>query len=174
MAERSSRPGATTTAFFVTSPTPRQGSAIWTMLTPAIAGFSGWTHSSCSRAAARIRSPASESSRASSGVISKPERLRVGDRVPHAAVGDVDRERAEPLDLELRVEALGEAGHVRELDALALAVAAGGARLDDAAGRLQPDDGLRLAHLDHARLEQHRRHADRVRARTWPGTRSAP
>ena len=40
MAERSSRPGATTTAFFDTAPTPRQGSAIWTMLTPAIAGFS--------------------------------------------------------------------------------------------------------------------------------------
>src|SRR6266536_3475958 len=40
VAERSRRPGATTTAFFVTAPTPRHGAAIWTMLTPAIAGFS--------------------------------------------------------------------------------------------------------------------------------------
>ena len=72
--------------------------------------------------------------------------------------------RAEALDLELRVELPDEARHVRELDALALAVAAGGARLDDAAGRLEPHDRLRLAHLDHPGLEQHGRRADRVRA----------
>ena len=65
-------PGATTTAFFVTAPTPRHGSAIWTMLTPAIPGFSGWAHGSCSRAATRIRSPASERSCASCGTSSKP------------------------------------------------------------------------------------------------------
>ena len=41
------------------------------------------------------------------------ERVRVGDRVPHAAERDVDGERAEAVDLELRVEAVGEAGHVR-------------------------------------------------------------
>ena len=72
VAERSSRPGATTTAFRLTLPTPCHGSAIWTMLTPAIAGFSGCAHGSCSRAAARIRSPASERSRASCGSIAKP------------------------------------------------------------------------------------------------------
>ncbi len=72
VAERSSRPGATTTAFRLTFPTPCHGSASWTMLTPAIAGFSGWTHGSCSRAAARIRSPASERSRASCGSIANP------------------------------------------------------------------------------------------------------
>ena len=42
------------------------------MLTPAISSFSGCTQGSCSRAAARIRSPVSESSRASSGSIAKP------------------------------------------------------------------------------------------------------
>ena len=40
-ADRSSRPGEITTAFRVTSPTPFQGAAIWTMLTPVISGFSG-------------------------------------------------------------------------------------------------------------------------------------
>jgi hypothetical protein len=72
VAERSSRPGETTTAFRVTAPTPRHGAASWTMLTPAIAGFSGCAHGSCSRAAARIRSPATASSRASPGSIAKP------------------------------------------------------------------------------------------------------
>jgi hypothetical protein len=72
VADRSSRPGATTTAFFDTAPTPCQGSAISTMLTPAISGFSGWTQGSCSRAASRIRSPTSESSRASDGSSENP------------------------------------------------------------------------------------------------------
>ena len=69
---RSRRPGATTTALRVTAPTPCQGAAICTIETSRIAGFSGWAHGSCSRAAARIRSPASESSRASPGSIAKP------------------------------------------------------------------------------------------------------
>ena len=93
------------------------------------------------------------------------ERGGVGDRVPHAAVGDVDRERAEALDLERRVEPVGERGDVRDLDALAAAVAARGPGLDDAARRLEPQHRLGLAHLDHAGLEQHGRGADRVRAR---------
>ncbi len=72
VAERSSRPGATTTAFRVTLPTPWNGSAIWQMLTPAMPGFSGCTHGTCSRAAARMRSPAIDRSRASCGSIAKP------------------------------------------------------------------------------------------------------
>src|SRR4029077_1982868 len=63
------------------------------------------------------------------------------------------------------VELPHEARHVRELDALALAVATRRARLDDASRRLEPHQRLRLAHLDHASLEQHRRRADRVRSR---------
>ena len=72
VAERSSRPGATTTALRETFPFPWNGPASWTMLTPAMSGFSGWAHGSCSRAAARIRSPASESSRASEGSMANP------------------------------------------------------------------------------------------------------
>ena len=92
------------------------------------------------------------------------ERVRVGDRVPHAAERDVDGERAETVDLERRVEPVGEAGDVRQLDALAAAVAARRAHLDDARGRLEPQRRLRLAHLHHAGLEQHGGDADRVRA----------
>ena len=95
----------------------------------------------------------------------EPERPRIGDRVPHAAVGDVDRQRPEPRHLERRVEPLGEAGNVRQLDALAAAIPAGGARLDDAARRLQAHDRLGLVHRHHPGLEQHRDRADRIRAR---------
>ena len=92
------------------------------------------------------------------------ERVRVGDRVPHTAEGHVDRDRAEPVHLEGRVETVGEAGDVRQLDALAPAVAAPCRHLDDAGRRLQAQSRLRLAHLDHARLEEDGRDADRVRA----------
>src|SRR3954453_19191730 len=64
VAERAGGPGATTTASLAAAPTPCHGSAICTMLTPAIWRFSGWAHGSCSRAATRIRSPTAESSRA--------------------------------------------------------------------------------------------------------------
>ncbi len=124
VADRSRRPGATTTAFLDTAPTPRHGSAIWTMLMPAMPGFSGWAHGSCSRAATRISSP----TRAEPGRLRRlerePERGRVGDRVPHAPVGHVDGQRPEPFDLEARIERAGEAGDVRQLDALALPVRA--------------------------------------------------
>jgi hypothetical protein len=43
------------------------------MLTPVISAFSGCVQGSCSRAAARIRSPASDSSRASDGSIANPK-----------------------------------------------------------------------------------------------------
>ena len=42
------------------------------MLTPATSGFSGWTHRSCSRAAARTSSPTRDSSRASAGSSENP------------------------------------------------------------------------------------------------------
>ena len=124
VAERSRRPGATTTAFLVTLPTPCHGSAICTMLTPAISGFSGWTHGSCSRAARRICSPTTRELARLRRLEREAQRARVGDRVPHAAERDVDRDAAEALHLELRVEVRREARHVRELDALALAVLA--------------------------------------------------
>ena len=127
VAERSRRPGATTTAFLVTSPTPRHGAAIWTMLTPAMAGFSGCTQGSCSRAAARIASPASEIACFVRFDL-EAECLCVRDHVPHAAVGNVHCERSELFDLERRVEPFGEARDVRELDRLAAAVATRRAR----------------------------------------------
>jgi hypothetical protein len=92
------------------------------------------------------------------------ELLGVRNRVPHAAVGDVDRNRADPVDLERRIQPVGEARDVGELDALDAAVAACRACLDHPAGRLQPHDRLRLAHLHHPGLEQDGRRADRVRA----------
>ena len=92
------------------------------------------------------------------------QRVGVGNRVPHAAVGDVHRQRPEPFDLERRVEPVGEAGDVRELDALAAPVTTRRAYLDDATGRFEPEDRLRLAHLDHPRLEQDGGGADRVRS----------
>ncbi len=164
VAERSSRPGATTTAFRLTAPTPCHGSAIWTMLTPAIDGFSGCSQGSCSRAAARIRSPGKREVTRLVRFDREAERVRVGDRVPHASVGDVDSDRAQAVDLERRIEAIGKAGDVRELDALAAAVPAGRPHLDHAARRLEPEDRFRLGHGQDAGLEQHRRRADRVRA----------
>ena len=95
----------------------------------------------------------------------KPERVGVGDRVPHAAVADIDRDRAQAVDLDRRVQAAGEAGHVGQLDALAAAVPALRPHLDHAPGGLEAERRFGLAHLDHARLEQHGRRADRVRAR---------
>ena len=61
----------------VTAPTPCHGSAIWTMLTPAMAGFSGWTHGSCSRAAA------GSARRRATGRV--PRRARSRSRAPRAS-----------------------------------------------------------------------------------------
>ena len=73
------------------------------------------------------------------GLERESKRLRVGDRVPHAAEGDVDRDRAEPFDLERRIEVRGKRRHVLELDALDPAVAAARPHLDRPRRRLQPD-----------------------------------
>ena len=102
-------PGATTTAFFDMSPTPCHGSAICTMLTPAISGFSGCTHGSCSRAATADLLAGTRELARLAPARARSRARRIGDRVPHAAECDVDRDRPEPVDLELRIEALGEA-----------------------------------------------------------------
>ena len=68
VAERSSRPGATTVALRA-SP-PARGAAVKTMNDIVLsAGSTGCAISSCSSTAGRIRSPRSASSRASSGTI---------------------------------------------------------------------------------------------------------
>jgi hypothetical protein len=91
------------------------------------------------------------------------ERSRIGDGVPHAAVRHVNRQRAEPLDLQRRVQPVGETRDVLELHPLDLAVPAAGRDVDRATGRLEAERRHRLDHLDHAGLEQDRRDADRVR-----------
>jgi len=67
---------------------------------------------------------------------------------PHAAECDVDDEGASPSDFELRVEAVGAPRYVRELDALALAVAAACVHLHTLPG-LEPKRRIRFTHLDH-------------------------
>ena len=130
-----------------------------------MSGFSGCTHGSCSRAAIRISSPTREISRASDGSSAKPSAAAsaIAYHMPPNATSTVIVPM--PVDVERRVEAVGEARHVRQLDALAAAVAAARGHLDDACRRLEAQRRLRLVHLDHAGLEQHGRDADRVRAR---------
>ena len=104
VALRSSRPGATTTAFFDTraDALPRLGD-----LHDADAGDLGVLRMGARKLLARGRADALTDGRelARLGRLEREaERMRVGDRVPHAAEGDVDRERPEPVDLELRVE----------------------------------------------------------------------
>ena len=147
-------------------PTPCHGAAIWTMLTPAISGFSGCD----ARAAARARRCGSarrraSSSRASDGSSAKPSAARVGDRVPHAAVGDVDPSVPSPSTSSGASRRSAKRGDVRQLDALAAPVAARRAR----PRRRRP--APRAGRPSRARaastmpgLEQHGRDADRVRA----------
>ena len=123
VAERSSRPGATTTAFFDTAPTPCHGSAI---CDDADAGDRGVLRMHAWQLLARSQPDplADERELARLARLEREaERVRIGDRVPHAAERDIDGERAEAVDLELRIEAIDEARNVRQLDALALAVA---------------------------------------------------
>ena len=71
VAQRSSRPGATTVALRASPPS--RGAAVKTTndRTPS-AGSAGWAIFSCSATAGRMRSPSSASSRASPGTISNP------------------------------------------------------------------------------------------------------
>ena len=175
VAERSRRPGATTTAFLETAPTPCHGSAIWTMLTPAISGVLGMdARQLLARRDADLLAGARESSARLRRLEREPERRRVGDRVPHAAEGDVDRQRAEPVDLERGVEPVGEARDVRQLDALALAVraAAPSPRRRRQAPRAAGSSRARASRPSPSRAARSRRRS--CSSRTSPGTRSAP
>ena len=72
---------------------PRHGSAIWTMLTPAISRLCGM-HAQQLRASREADALAGERQLARLRRLEREaERLRVGDRVPHAAERDVDGER---------------------------------------------------------------------------------
>ena len=93
---------------------------------------SGWEKPSCALAAAMMRTPISARSRASSGRDREAERRGVDDDETVAAISDVDFERAKALDLERRVQPVGERGHVFDCDPLGLAVAALGRDGDQA------------------------------------------
>ena len=170
VAERSSLPGATTTAFRVTWPTPSHGAAISTMLTPAISGFSG-----CTQAQLLARSGADqltgERGQTPPRARSRNRGVRIGEPA-HPPVSDVDVQRAQLLHLELGVEVLHEAGDVRELDALAASLATRRAGLDDPARGLEPNDGLRL--LRSSRSPTARSPCRSCSSLTSPDTRSAP
>ena len=92
------------------------------------------------------------------------QRRRVDDDETVAAVGGVDGQGAQALDLQRHVEPVGEAGDVADGDPFGLAVAAGRRDLDDAARRLQTKAGLRLGHGEEPGVEQHGGDADRVGA----------
>jgi hypothetical protein len=88
----------------------------------------------------------------------------VGDHVEHAAPADVDGHRAELGYVDDGVEMGRERGHVLEGDLLDLAGAALGRDADEARGSLQGELGHRFHHGDHARLQEHGCHGDRVAA----------
>ena len=102
---------------------------------------------------------------ASSGVEREAERARVDEDEAVAAVGGVDGQRAEALDLERHAETGGEARQVCDEDALGLAVPAFGADADEAARGFERQLRHRLLHRHEAAVEQHGGDADRVRAR---------
>ena len=138
VAERSSLPGATTTAFRDTAPIPRHGSAISTMLTPAISGFSGWTHGSCSRAASRISSPMRDRSRASDGSSEKPSASAsaIAYHIPPKATSTVSD--PSPSTSSGASSLSTKQGTFVSSTHSALSLAAAGGDLDDPRRRLQP------------------------------------
>ena len=135
------------------------------MVTPEKPGCSGCVTGNCSAAAAFTISLMRTMSRPSSGVKPQPELGGLGDHVEHAAVGHIDGGRAQVRHLDHRVQVRGERGHVAEGDLFDLAALARRADADQPGGRFERELGHRLDHRDHAGLQQHRRHADRVGAR---------
>ena len=112
--------------------------------------------------AAMIASPASISSPARAGSTSRPDVGRGDDRVEVAAERHVVADVAEAGDVDLAVASrAGSAGTLRSVTDARAAVLHRDARLDEAGGRVEPHDRLRLGHLDHPGLDEHRRDADR-------------
>ena len=93
------------------------------------------------------------------------ELLRLDDDVEHSAVRDVDRDRPELRNLDVRVHVDGEGGHVLECDAPHPAALDAGGDRHEPGRRLKDEFGYRLYPLDHAHLEEGCRRADDVAAR---------
>ena len=165
VAERSRRPGATTTAFFETASTPRHGSAIWTMLTPRDLGVLGMHAGQLLSRRRRIASPAVDSSRASDGSSEKPSPCAsaIAYHMPPNATSTVSvpsPSTSSGASSRSAKQGTFVSSTLSHLPSLHVALISTTPRR-----RLQPQRRLRLAHLDHPGLEQHGRDAHRVRAR---------
>ncbi len=164
VAERSSRPGATTTAFRLTASTPLP------RLRDLHDGNSGDLRPLRMHAGQLLARGLADQLTGRRQVARlvrldrEPQHLGIGDRVPHAAVGDVDDERPKTCDLQRCIEVRDERRNIHQFDAFDAAVATRGTHLDDTPRRLETQHRLGLDHLDEAPLEQHSRDADRVRA----------
>ena len=93
------------------------------------------------------------------------KRHRVDDDEAVAAKGRVHRDRPEARHIERHREAGREGGKVLDIYPFGLAVRTVGPDPHQAARRLQHHLGHRLLHRDDAAVEQHRGHADGIRAR---------
>ena len=133
---------------------------------PAISGFSGWTHGSCSRAASadQLADARQVARLATARARSRARRASaIAYHMPPYATSTVSVPSPRPR----AARRAGRRSTARSSSSTHSTFPSRHAArdLDDARRRLEPERRLRLAHLDHARLEQHRRDADRVRAR---------
>ena len=94
----------------------------------------------------------------------KPHLARIDERVVDAAKRDIDADLAQFRDIDRNVQVLDKAWNHVERNPLAFAVCACCAGGHQSRRRIQPDHGLRLAHGDHARFQQHGCDADAVGA----------
>ncbi len=108
------------------------------METPAIDGFSGWVDG---QLVARRQANLLADDREVAGLVGRHREAEPGgidDGVEHAAIGGVERDGAEPLDLDLGVQPIDESRHIGDLDRAAAAVAAPRAGSDRPRRRVEP------------------------------------
>ena len=98
------------------------------------------------------------------GLERDPQRIGIGDHVPHAAPGHVDRDLAQFRHVDHCIQMRRERRHVVEADRDASSLLDSRLHLDQPGWRFQRQLGDRFAHRDAAGLDQRRDHADRVAA----------
>ena len=124
-----------------------------------IAGFSGMRDLvGRVEGLAQLRAPALDVRRVHVGEV-RIEGLRLDDGVEIAAIGDVDAQRAEALDLDLVILAVEERRHIGDAHRVDEGAVLRIARLDEAGRRVEPEQARRLG-LDEAVLERDRHRAD--------------
>ena len=163
--QRSSRPGETTMALIQVLSSPGTLSAKKVKVTSRISGFSGWTTSNCSTAAALIFSPQIDHVAGLVRGHAKTHRGRINDGEEGAAVRNIGGHRADARDLKLGVEAVDETGHVVEGDAFDLAVLAVGCHRHQSRRGVEDEARFGLAHGRQTGLQHHGDDADGVGAR---------